>query len=83
MDNSDEKKKLTRLELELLVNGNTVQKKISEELTYKEIYDSIDNLWSTLFMTGYLTSRGEITETDGNLYELAIPNCETLSRIAS
>ena len=43
------------------------------ELTYKELYSSIDNLWSTLFMTGYLTQRGE---PNGDRYNLVIPNRE-------
>ena len=68
-----EPQKLTKLELEHLVNGGSVQKEISQEMTYKELYSSIDNLWSTLFMTGYLTSRGN---TDGNRYDLVIPNRE-------
>lgn len=63
----------TRRELECLVNGETVTKKINEELTYRELYDSIDSLWSVLFTTGYLTRRAE---TDLNTYELAIPNRE-------
>ena len=65
--------KLTRMELEQLVNGGIVQKEINSELTYKELYSSIDNLWSTLFMTGYLTQRGE---PSGNRYNLVIPNRE-------
>ena len=56
-----------------IVNGGSVQKNINQELTYKELYSSIDNLWSTLFMTGYLTSR---SNTDGNRYDLVIPNRE-------
>ena len=65
--------KLTRMELEQLVNGGIVQKEINSELTYKELYSSIDNLWSTLFMTGYLTQRGK---PSGNRYNLVIPNRE-------
>ena len=61
------------MELEQLVNGGIVQKEINFELTYKELYSSIDNLWSTLFMTGYLTQRGE---PSGNRYNLVIPNRE-------
>ncbi len=60
-------------DLELLVNGMSVIKEIREELTYRELYDSIDNLWSVLFTTGYLTKR---RETDANTYELVIPNQE-------
>ena len=63
----------TRRELEALVNGECVTKKISQELTYRELYDSIDNLWSVLFTTGYLTWR---EETDRSTYRLAIPNRE-------
>ena len=63
----------TMEDLDLLVNGLPVEKKISEELTYRELYDSIDNLWSVLFATGYLTKR---KETGLNTYELAIPNQE-------
>ena len=73
IDSMKEPRKLTRMELEQLVNGGMVQKEINPELTYKELYSSIDNLWSTLFMTGYLTQRGE---ADGNRYNLAIPNRE-------
>ena len=64
---------MTRLELEQLVNGGTVQKEIKQNLTYKELYSSMENLWSALFMTGYLTQRGK---ADGNRYNLAIPNRE-------
>ena len=73
IDNMDRNGQLTKSELETLVNGETVQKEICEELTYRELYSTIDNLWSTLFMTGYLTQRNT---PDGNLYELAVPNRE-------
>ena len=56
IDSVGKPQKLTRMELEQLVNGGIVQKEINSELTYKELYSSIDNLWSTLFMTGYLLS---------------------------
>lgn len=64
---------LTKAEMERLVNGETVQKKICQELTYKELYSSSENIWSALFMTGYLTQRGVLT---GERVELAIPNRE-------
>lgn len=64
---------LTRTELERLISGETVQKKICQELTYKELYASPENIWSTLFMTGYLTQKGSINR---ELYNLAIPNRE-------
>jgi hypothetical protein len=63
----------TKSEIEQLINGETVVKNINQELTYREIDDSIENLWSVLFTTGYLTQRKCI---DGRRYELAIPNLE-------
>lgn len=60
-------------DLEQLVNGIPVIKKIRQELTYRELYDNIDNLWSVLFTTGYLTKRREINL---HTYELVIPNRE-------
>lgn len=66
-------KEIAKSELEKLINGGTVQKEISQELTYKELYESMDNIWSTLFMTGYLTQRGD---SEGTLYNLVIPNRE-------
>lgn len=63
----------TKSELEQLINGGSVQKEIRQDLTYKELYASPENIWSALFMTGYLTQRGL---PDGNRYHLAIPNQE-------
>lgn len=63
-----------RRELEKLIEGETVVRKINEELTYRDMYKSIDNLWSVLFTTGYLTRRGE--EEGDRAYPLAIPNRE-------
>ncbi|MEE3453172.1 AAA family ATPase [Dialister sp.] len=59
-------------ELESLVQGETVKKKISETLTYRELEDSIDNVWSVLYTTGYLTG---CSEGDG-MFKLWIPNSE-------
>lgn len=73
IDSMDHDGQLTKSELETLVNGGTIQKEVCEELTYRELYSTISNLWSTLFMTGYLTYR---EMPDGNLYSLAIPNRE-------
>ena len=73
IESVNEPQMLTKMELERLVNGGMVQKEINQEVTYKELYSSIDNLWSTLFMTGYLTQRGE---PDGNRYHLVVPNRE-------
>lgn len=80
IESVNEPHKLTKMELEQLVNGGIVQKEINPELTYKELYSSIDNLWSTLFMTGYLTQRGE---PDGDRYNLVIPNREIRNIITS
>ncbi len=63
----------TRDELELLIDGGSVKKMIRQELTYRDLDSSIDNLWSILFTTGYLTQCG--TES-GDLTELVIPNRE-------
>ncbi len=63
----------TRRELEHLVNGEGILKKVNHELTYRDLYASIDNLWSVLFATGYLTQYGR---TDGDILELRIPNLE-------
>ncbi len=73
VDSMGESRKLTRMELEQLVNGEIVQKEINETLTYNELYDSVDNIWSVLFMTGYLTHRGM---TGDKRYDLVIPNRE-------
>ncbi len=64
---------VTKGELEKLVAGETVVKEIHQELTYNRLYDSVDHMWSVLFVTGYLTQRGR---EEGDLYHLAIPNRE-------
>lgn len=66
-------KQRTRREIEQLIAGESIVKKINQELTYRELYNSIDNLWSVLFTTGYLTGRGG---SDGETYQLSIPNFE-------
>ena len=73
IDSINEPDMLTKTELEWLVNGKTVIKQIDEMVTYNDLYSTMDHLWSTLFMTGYLTQRGR--ESDGR-YCLAIPNRE-------
>lgn len=62
-----------RDDIERLIAGETITKEINEELTYKELYDKAENVWSVLFTTGYLTQRGHSEE---NLRRLAIPNRE-------
>lgn len=63
----------TMREIEKLINGESVSKKISLELTYKELYDDVDNIWSVLFTTGYLTQVGRAVN---NIFQLKIPNLE-------
>ena len=63
----------TRNEVEQLINGGSITKTIRQELTYREVEDSIDNVWSVLYSTGYLTCRRRIP---GKQMELALPNRE-------
>ena len=66
----------TKREIERLIAGETIEKEIYQELTYQDMYTSIDHIWSVLFTTGYLTQKGKI---EGNRYKLAIPNLEIRS----
>lgn len=68
----DKADKTTQNEIERLVAGEAIEKAVRLELTYDEIDNSIDNLWSVLFTTGYLTHSGET----GTGYRLIIPNRE-------
>lgn len=70
---ADKADKATRDQIVLLIEGGSVKKMLRLDLTYKELNDSIENLWSILFTTGYLTQR--CRDTDG-YYELVIPNRE-------
>ena len=63
----------TKNEIERLIAGEYIEKEISQELTYEELDDKIENLWSVLFTTGYLTQQGR---TDDDRYRLAIPKKE-------
>ena len=63
----------TRNDVEQLINGGTIIKPIRQELTYREVEDSIDNIWSVLYSTGYLTCR---RRAPGKKMELALPNWE-------
>ena len=65
--------KSTRDEIERLINGGSIQKSIKQEITYQEIDDSIENVWSVLLATGYLSQRGRVV---GKRRELVIPNRE-------
>ena len=64
---------VTKREIERLVAGEVITKEIHQELTYAEVYQSIDHIWSLLFTTGYLTQRGK---SEGRQMKLAIPNLE-------
>lgn len=63
----------TKREIEQLLAGEVIRKEIRQELTYKDMYRSIDNIWSVLFTTGYLTQRGK---PERKQFYLAIPNME-------
>ena len=63
----------TRNDVEQLINGGTIIKPIRQELTYREVEDSIDNIWSVLYSTGYLTCRRRVP---GKKMELVLPNWE-------
>ena len=63
----------TKREIEKLLAGEEITKEIHQELIYPEMYQSLENVWSLLFMTGYLTQRGRV---DAKRYKLAIPNLE-------
>lgn len=69
----DKADKTTRNEIERLIAGDMIEKSIRMELTYDEIDNSIDNLWSILFTTGYLTQQGK---SERGVYRLVIPNKE-------
>lgn len=69
----DKANKQTKDEIEQLIAGDSIVKEIKQELTYNELDQTIDNLWSVLFTTGYLTQRGR---ESGRKYRLAIPNFE-------
>lgn len=69
----DKADKTTRNEIENLIHGNSIEKVIRLELTYDEIDTTIDNLWSVLFTTGYLTQACRVQK---EIYQLRIPNRE-------
>ena len=68
----------TKDEIEKLVAGEAIEKQIRLDLTYEEIDKTIDNLWSVLFTTGYLTTMGKVKlpESESYAYRLVIPNKE-------
>ena len=66
-------KSVTRNEIEFLLNGGSIKKQIRQELTYRDLDSKVENLWSLLFMTGYLT---QCREADTEWTEIVIPNRE-------
>ncbi len=69
----DKANKTTKSEIERLINGEAIEKELRLDLTYEEIDQSIENLWSVLFTTGYLTQSGR---SENGAYRLIIPNRE-------
>lgn len=67
----DKADKTTQGEIERLIAGEAIEKAVRLDLTYDEIDNSIDNLWSVLFTTGYLTQAGRV---ERGVYKLVIPN---------
>lgn len=69
----DKADRTTQDEIERLIAGEAIEKAVRLELTYNEVDKSIDNLWSVLFTTGYLTHTGNL---ENGKYKLVIPNLE-------
>ena len=65
----------TKNEVEELLNGGRITKRIRQELTYREIDNSIENVWSVLYATGYLTGR-HVEQEDADIFQLWLPNGE-------
>ena len=65
----------TKYDVEKLINGETITKSIRQELTYRDIDDSVDNVWSVLYSTGYLTGT-HAKNADADVFTLRIPNGE-------
>ena len=65
----------TKDEVEEVLNGGKITKKVRQELTYRDIDDSVENVWSVLYATGYLTGK-HVDQTDADIFNLWIPNGE-------
>ncbi len=65
----------TKNEVEELLNGGQITKRMKQELTYREVDDSIENVWSVLYATGYLTGK-HVEQEDADIFRLWIPNGE-------
>ncbi|NMM63919.1 AAA family ATPase [Clostridium sp. P21] len=67
----------TKQEIELLIEGKSIEKPVHEDITYDEIYDTMDNLWNFMFFTGYFKKVNERMDNEDKRYlELSIPNRE-------
>ncbi|NFG61349.1 AAA family ATPase [Clostridium sp. CMCC3677] len=68
---------VTKKEIELLIEGKTIEKRVHKDITYDEMYDSMENLWNFMFFTGYFKKVGErMDEEDNHYITLKIPNKE-------
>ena len=65
----------TKDEMEELLNGGEITKKIRQELTYRDIDDSVENVWGVLYSTGYLTGK-HVANEDADIFSLWVPNGE-------
>ena len=65
----------TKDEVEELLNGGRITKRINQELTYRDIDESMENVWSVLYATGYLTGT-HVEQADADIFRLWIPNGE-------
>ena len=73
VDDADED---TRRELEILMDGGTIEKPVHEDITYGDIHESMDNLWNFLFFTGYLKAGKQRSDGENIYLELSVPNTE-------
>ena len=73
VDDADED---TRRELEILMDGGTIEKPVHEDITYGDIHESMDNLWNFLFFTGYLKAGKQRSDGESIYLELSVPNTE-------
>ena len=73
VDDADED---TRRELEILMDGGTIEKPVHEDITYGDIHENMDNFWNFLFFTGYLKAGKQRSDGESIYLELSIPNTE-------
>ena len=73
IDDADED---TRRELEILMDGGTIEKPVHEDITYGDIHENMDNFWNFLFFTGYLKAGKQRSDGENIYLEMSIPNTE-------